>query len=269
MDLGVPSVTAWAALSCVSWTFLAFFLCQACFPCSCGQLAQIMDKRLPVLVGEKEREMVRSQFWWLRLLRYPLLEQQFNVVVSLYKAFCCQRDVPATPLALGPHCSVVSAQMFLIWVRSDLWICLMCDQNWPCVVDVSEVPNAVPGLALPRPTRSRGEGFWSVSQPCPRTACKVVCVLLVQLLLRTEGCCCLKGLWEHSLTSAASNRLSWLRFHDNAKIPSPRSHHYKNLVSSWSAWLPDLKWQWGEMHNSSCAGIVIERRTVSSSESTV
>lgn len=73
-----------------------------------------MDKRLPVLVGEKEREMVRSQFWWLRLLRYPLLEQQFNVVVSLYKAFCCQRDVPATPLALGPHCSVVSAQMFLI-----------------------------------------------------------------------------------------------------------------------------------------------------------
>lgn len=73
-----------------------------------------MDKRLPVLMGEKEKEMVQSQFRWLRLLWYHLLEQQFNVVVSLYKAFCCQRNVPATPVSLGPHCSVVLAQMFLI-----------------------------------------------------------------------------------------------------------------------------------------------------------
>lgn len=73
-----------------------------------------MDKRLPILVGEEEREMAQSQFWWLRLLWYHLLKQQFNVVVSLYKAFCCQRDVLATPLALGPCCSVVLAQMFLI-----------------------------------------------------------------------------------------------------------------------------------------------------------
>lgn len=58
--------------------------------------------------------MVQSQFWWLGLLWYHPLEQQLNVVANLYKAFCCQRDVPDTPLALGPHCSVVLAQMFLI-----------------------------------------------------------------------------------------------------------------------------------------------------------
>lgn len=73
-----------------------------------------MDKRLSILVGEEEKEMVQSQFRWLRLLWYHLLEQQFNIVVGLYNAFCCQRDFPATPLAWGPHCSVVLARMFLI-----------------------------------------------------------------------------------------------------------------------------------------------------------
>lgn len=98
-----------------------------------------MGKRLPILVGEEEREMARSQFWWLRLLWYHLLEQQFNVVVSVYKAFCCQRDVPTAPLALGPHCSVVSPELDEV----SGWVCCV-DQCWPLVVGVSELPSAVP-----------------------------------------------------------------------------------------------------------------------------
>lgn len=178
MDLGMPSVTAWADLSCVSWTLLVFFLCQPCFPCSCGQLAQIMDKRLPILVGEEGREMVQSQFWWLRLLWFHLLKQQFNIVLRLYKAFCCQRDVPTTPLALGLHCFVALAQMFPIWVRSALWMCLMCGSKLAvcggCLWAAQCSP--ITGAALSRPFPGRGGVLaWLPALPRSARRCCVCC----------------------------------------------------------------------------------------------